>query len=253
MIARTLAHIAASVPSSVKYRTRGLRSIYIRLMNLHGSVISIKTSAGCLRWRLDDLVSQEFILSTYEPYMQSAFRSFIQRGDVVYDVGAHAGFLTLFAALLVGPTGQVIAFEPNPISRLSLQEQVRLNPDLRITVLPYALGDSSTMLMMNTSSGSSQAHIAEVGDIQAESKTLDELALQGVVPPPNLIKVDVEGYEGKVIVGSFGTLANHKPIILCDYNDATTYPQVTRLLEPLGYKVLEGPPVTAIPDGVQKW
>ena len=65
-------------------------------MSVGQSVLDVPTDAGSLRWRVDALTSQQFILGTYEPYMQRAFTEYVQKGDVVYDVGAHAGYHTWF-------------------------------------------------------------------------------------------------------------------------------------------------------------
>src|ERR671919_200683 len=53
-------------------------------------------------------------LGSYEYAMRHLFERTVERGDIVYDVGAHVGFYTLLASVLVGPTGRVLAFEPLP-------------------------------------------------------------------------------------------------------------------------------------------
>jgi hypothetical protein len=62
-----------------------------------------------------------------------------------------------------------------------------------------------------------------------------------------MIKIDVEGEEEKVLRGSRETLSKFRPIVLCDYNDDKTLTLVSRILLPLGYEVLSGPPVIGVP------
>src|SRR5215469_8925511 len=124
MFADTIALIAAKIPSSIKYKAGRLRPLYTRILRFRQSSVVVKTTAGNLRWNIDALTSQQFLLGSYEPYMQAAFRRYVRRASVVFDVGAHAGFHSLFCALLVCKEGQVFAFEPNPISRQSLVQQV---------------------------------------------------------------------------------------------------------------------------------
>lgn len=132
MFASTLAGIAAKLPSSVKYRMGKLKPLYTRAMRLGQSSTIVETSVGQLQWRIDAFTSQEFLRGSYEPYMQGAFLRYVLPGSTVFDIGAYAGFHSLFCGLLVGPTGRVFAFEPNPISRDSLEGQIRLNQSLRI-------------------------------------------------------------------------------------------------------------------------
>lgn len=76
---------------------------------------------------------------------------------------------------------------------------------------------------------------------------MDSLVSEGHIPPPRVIKLDVEGHEPQVIEGSMSTLQNYNPVILCDYNDSTTLPSLSGLLVPLGYSISEGPPIIALP------
>jgi hypothetical protein len=111
------------------------------LMRLGHPTVQIGTRAGTFRWQIDELTSQQVVLGTYEWYMQESFLTFLGPGSVVFDVGAHAGFHSLFCGLLVQPQGRVLAFEPHPDNRASLQRQILSNPHLPVTALPYALSD----------------------------------------------------------------------------------------------------------------
>jgi FkbM family methyltransferase len=179
--------------------------------------------------------------------MQDAFVKLIRNGDVVYDVGAFAGYYSLLCGLLVGSTGRVFAFEPHPLNCDSIERQLRLNPTLNVTLLPFALSDLNARVCLDTHAGRSQTHISNTGDLSAEAKSIDNLVETGVLPPPNLIKIDVEGHEEGVLRGGMKTIASHRPIVLCDHNDGSTFETVRDLLTPLGYEVTNGSLVTSIP------
>ena len=63
---------------------------------------------------------------------------------------------------------------------------------------------------------------------------------------PDVIKIDAEGEEEKVLRGARKTLSKFRPIVLCDYNDDQTLASLSRILLPLAYEVLPGPPVIGI-------
>jgi FkbM family methyltransferase len=245
MFASSLATIAAKLPSSVKYRMVKLKPLYTLAMRLGQSSIVVETSVGQLRWRIDALTSQEFLRGTYEPYMQDAFLKYVRPGNTVFDIGAYAGFHSVFCGLLVGATGRVFAFEPNPISRRSLGGQIRLNRTLRVEACPYALSDTVGFADFDATQGS-QSRITSTGKSKVEMKTLDSL-VSVELPVPDVIKIDVEGEEERVLRGSVKTLSKFRPIVLCDYNDDKTLSSLSRILLPLDYKVLSGPPVIGIP------
>jgi len=186
-------------------------------------------------------------MGTYEPHMQEAFCKYVRSGSVVFDIGAHAGFHSLFCGLLVRPGGQVFAFEPNPVSHASLSEQVRNNPGLRITVLSIALSDSAGTANFDASMDC-QSKLTEIGNVTVEVNMIDGLV--GQIPAPHTIKIDVEGHEERVLRGGMKTLAKYRPVVLVDWNDDMTLQCVSALLAPIGYRILPGPPVIALPDSV---
>ena len=247
MFSRTLAKLSASLPSSVKYHLAALKPAYVSVMGLAQRDVAVQTTAGSLRWEIDGLTSQEFLLGTYEPYMQQAFIEYVRKGDMVYDVGAHAGYHSLFCSLLVGAAGRVCAFEPNPKNLASIRRQLSLNAPNQVCLLPYALSNRSAVARLDTSHGPSEGRLSTSGDIQVETRTIDSLVADGSCPAPNVIKIDVEGHEHEVLMGAMNTLRKHKPIVLCDYNDDQTHALVTNILGPLSYDVRKGPPVIALP------
>jgi len=245
MFTRSLTAIAAALPTSLKYRIARLKPLYASAMAWQQTLVRVETRAGALNWYMDGYASQSYIRGSYEPYMQESFLRFVRPGTVVYDVGAHVGFHALFCGLLVGPSGRVFAFEPDPQCRTSLERQIAANPQLPLIVLPYALSDCQGKSPLDTSKGSSQSRLHAEGNLLVEATNIDSLVQDAGLPPPHVMKIDVEGHETAVLRGANTTLVRYRPVVLCDYNDDSTLHVVHALLNPLGYDVQAGPPVTA--------
>lgn len=242
MLTRALTALAGALPSSVKYKMQRLRPLYTSVLAWGEPFFRVQTRAGWITLHIDSLITQRYLRGVHEPYMQECFIKFLRPGSVVYDVGAHVGFHALFCGLVVGPTGQVIAFEPDPRCMDSLSRQVAANPHLPVTVLPYALSDHPATLRLRPY-GNGQTHVHPEGELLVEATTIDILVGTGRIPVPDLIKIDVEGHEAAVLQGAQETLSRHRPVVLCDYNPGNTLGTAQELLEPLGYKVSDGPPI----------
>ena len=83
-------------------------------------------------------------LATREVYERTAtgiVQREINEGDVVLDIGANIGYYTLLAARLVGPTGQVIAFEPDQTNFALLRKNVEANGYRNVVLVNKAVSD----------------------------------------------------------------------------------------------------------------
>jgi len=134
---------------------------------------------------------------------------------IVLDIGAHAGFHSVFCALLVGDTAECSPLNPIQflaIARGSLEVQIRLNRTLHLDVIPYALS----------------------GKIQGRDEDFRQLV--GLeLPIPDVIKIDVES-ERESPSRFLKTLSKFRPIVLCDYNDDKTLSIVSGIFLPLDYE-----------------
>jgi hypothetical protein len=75
-----------------------------------------------------DPVNLTILLTGYwEDWITNVFLSVVKPGMTVLDIGAHHGYFTLLAGMLVGPTGFVHAFEPNPFHHKNLLKSVSYN------------------------------------------------------------------------------------------------------------------------------
>ena len=137
----------------------------------------------------------------------------LEEGDYTIDVGANIGQFTVLAGKVVGEKGSVFAFEPLEEKRKKLEKLVRLNGLHNVTIVPKALGDKNTKISMEGIT------IKEEGKGEIECITLDSWAEEVKLPRLDFLKMDVEGYERKVLLGGMKTLQRFKPKMgICIYH-----------------------------------
>jgi FkbM family methyltransferase len=144
----------------------------------------------------------------------------LQPGDVFWDVGANIGVVSAHFANPSFKLSSLHAFEPNPGPLKSLQSLFAANP--RIVVHPFGLGDTDQMITLNLSlAGSSLGSILrdfhEGQNIQVQIRKGDALRREMGLPAPQIIKIDVEGFEPQVFAGLMETINEHHPIIVFEH------------------------------------
>jgi FkbM family methyltransferase len=163
-----------------------------------------------------------FGLGTWEPQVQRALVELLAEGQVVYDIGAASGFYSLIAARRVIPDGKVVAFEPIPESAARLRGNVSLNGFENVTVIELALGDHLGRAVMVEGDERDQAMTIAIpaasglGGVEVPVATIDELVAGGTIPPPDVVKMDVEGAEVAVLRGAAKTLRENAPVLLIE-------------------------------------
>jgi FkbM family methyltransferase len=176
------------------------------------------------------------VIGTYEPEQSRLFEETLRPGDTVLDVGAHAGYYTLLAAVLVGEHGRVWAFEPDPHNFSALCRHVRINRQENVTTAQLAVSDTSGAAHFVQGSGSGTGRLCADGAIEVETTTLDEFcASRGIRPAA--IKIDVEGAEAGVLQGAERTLATQAPTIFLSTHGAQVRAECVRWLQDRGYSV----------------
>lgn len=152
------------------------------------------------------------------PALAPVFEAVLRPGDTCYDVGANIGVYTLWAAGLVGPSGQVHAFEPVPPTMAVLREMVLRNGLDQVIPVASAIGATvGETGMRSYQDASGRAHaVADPrrADHLARLETLDAYVARH--RPPDLVKIDVEGAEIDVLRGAEGLLASHAPALLLE-------------------------------------
>jgi FkbM family methyltransferase len=171
-----------------------------------------------------------------------------QEGDVFYDIGANVGSYSLVAA---HQGAQVYAFEPEAMNYGRLIQNAGLNEDTRgkIVALPLAAWDKQEILEMHllASVPGAASHRFEPNGAKeyalqpAVPVSLDELPNYGI-PMANHIKIDVDGYEERVLNGAyFALISPQLKSVMCemDHSDEAAYQRCRERLEDAGLKEVD--------------
>lgn len=147
--------------------------------------------------------------ANYEQRFDDALMRSIRNGDMIWDVGANLGLYTRRFAAAAGPQGRVVAFEPSPGNLRVLRELLAL--DGAVTVMPVALSDRpgmATLYLNGDDQGVTDSLVPRTPDAIAHEVPVrcgDDFLELGV---PNVIKIDVEGFELEVLRGMPSVLAS---------------------------------------------
>lgn len=165
-----------------------------------------------------DFGSNIFAFRQYEEPVRQAVRDHLREGQVCLDIGANIGVMTFLAASIVGPSGRVIAVEPNPGNVQLLYRSILLNGVTNVEVLPLAASNARAVFSLT---GRSNTHLigargAEGGGDFVQSVALDDLL--GSLPRLDFVKLDIEGHEPPALEGMWQLVTRHRPTLLTEFN-----------------------------------
>ena len=167
-------------------------------------------------------------------------------GDVIiYDIGAFQGLLTLFFA---SQARQVVSYEPNSKNHARLLENIRLNHLTNVLVRNVALGakqETAEMVALPLMSGGASIASNTIKALHSSNlsvvseritvTTLDDDIRESSLPPPDFIKVDVEGSELALLMGARETLLTYKPKLFIELHGETMNLKRRNVAEIVGY------------------
>jgi FkbM family methyltransferase len=147
-----------------------------------------------------------------EPWTYAWLRSALQPGEVLYDIGANVGAYSLIA---LSHGVKVVAFEPHHENFRELCRNVSLNKlEAHASLLPVALSDRRGALRNPIFGGAAGQSMtlqdAESGPVSIIADRLDDVRVDYELPPPNHIKIDVDGFELRVLKGAQETFASRQ-------------------------------------------
>ena len=186
----------------------------------------------------------------HEKIITNLIKKEIHSGDVVLDIGAHIGYYTLQFANLVGSTGKVYAFEPEPKNFELLKKNVQINKHDNVVLIQKIVSDKDGIVEFFISKfdsiGNKLFKSNEAGSsIKIESTTLDEY-FKDLKKKIDFIKMDIQGGEGKAILGMKNLLKENKNLKIIQewWPDAlkqnNTNPEDhLKFLQHIGYKIYE--------------
>lgn len=207
---------------------------------------AVKTIKG-VTYELDlsDAIGASLYYSgTFEAKTERLIESRVGPGMVAIDIGANFGYHTFRLAQAVGPSGRVLAFEPMAEAWSRLCSNVERNEFAQLSCVRVGLSDRDEGV--TNVAFTSHYDIDGTGHAEPEQvrvTTLDVLVGEAKCPRVDFIKLDVDGYEGKVLRGSTATLTAWHPDVLFEvspgamavHGDSAT--ELLGFLVELGYRI----------------
>lgn len=167
--------------------------------------------------------------------------SLVGPGDVVVDVGANIGTLTLSLASAVGRSGRVIAYEPQSLVHALLTTNAATNGAFQIECVHAAVGDVAGDARIPKCDPERACNVGaaavtsggEDRDVEiVDLRRIDDLALSSC----RLLKIDAEGFEPKVLEGARKTIEAHRPYLFVENDTIERSASTLAALHALGYR-----------------
>lgn len=241
-------HAASLLRHNPRAFRRRLRRYFLRAksgsINIHGVQFKIDLDL--------DPAMYDMFYGNYQEGVVRVLERYLRNGDTFLDVGANVGYVSAFALGLVGTSGSVHAFEPVPRYFTRLQKLQQDNPEYDFHVNNLAVGDSrgtariavsQNNIGANTMLPSRMRRDGSKEDIEVSVITLTDYLGERNVSNLRLVKIDVEGYEFRVIKGFVQYLreADEPPVLVIEISPPA-FPEVgaslgefASLISELGY------------------
>ncbi len=224
-----------------------LRKLYCLLAQPRDGILRLQFGRTTAAFRIHSSEELRFLeaMELYERRVLDLLMEAVRPGDVAYDIGANIGLYTILMAKAVGDGGEVIAFEPEQTSYEHLQDNLNLNALNNVRLFRKAVGERN---------GEARIYFGEVGNLSllppdtrnmsyqvVEMVEGDRFREAEILPPPRVIKIDVEGYEYAVLEGLRRTLAQPEcEVVVCEIHPTLLPPgvqpeAVLALLRSLGF------------------
>jgi FkbM family methyltransferase len=172
-----------------------------------------------------------------------ALRRFVQKGSSVIDVGANVGVVSLAFSRWVGPSGRVLAIEPEKRNVQALQRAVESSEfGSNVTILQKVAADAPGQLYLDINEANPGDHRLSPRGIQVAAITLDQIINDLGWSNISLIKIDVQGAEPLVLRGAERILQTIKPPFFIEIFDQglrgfdSSANELIRFMELYGYR-----------------
>ena len=186
----------------------------------------------------------------HPPFAHPAALARLAPGGIAIDIGANLGEWTLPFAAAVGRRGRVLAVEPAPRSAAALARTLAANALGQAELISCALGDEdgavdfAVPLVTSACSDTGTAHIgpAMAGHeaLRVALRRLDTLVAERGLERIDLVKIDVEGHERRVLDGGGAALARFRPALVIETGHEAEGDRgaIHDRLDGLGYRML---------------
>jgi FkbM family methyltransferase len=181
----------------------------------------LKAMRSGVRHQIEAALRRAFGADRFEPRMAALYATLIRPGDVVLDVGANIGCTSI---LFAQQAARVVAFEPVPATYAFWRRNVEASGHGNCVGMNYALGDENKPSQMTYSAANrSGAFVSDSVTGTGESadiavRRLDDVAAEIGLQKVDFVKIDVEGYERRVIEGGWSTISANRCVIQLELN-----------------------------------
>jgi len=155
--------------------------------------------------------------------LQLCLKDFVKKGNIVLDIGANIGGLSIALSRMVGEDGKVYSFEPNTFVLPKLKRDIIANNAKNVQIISKGIWSKSLenfpFFCDNGPYGAASSLKSKTEnskEIQIEVISLDDFCDENNIIP-NVIKIDAEGAEYEIILGAENTIKKHHPIIAFEY------------------------------------
>lgn len=178
---------------------------------------------------LDHIVCEKGV---YDTWISNKLKNFIPLDSIIFDIGANSGLLSLPFAKNYVPKGTVYSFEPDNRVIRKLKENVSINQQQNIVIVPIALQDNNAVKKLvfyqrqaldndgrrhNALSSIERYSDYEYKEVLIDVSTIDDYVQTHGISQLSLIKIDVDGTDSKVLAGGRKTIDTFLPIIIYEY------------------------------------
>lgn len=194
----------------------------------------------------DLLQRQIFVLGSYEEEVWNTLAEFVCGGEIIWDIGANIGCFAI-QAVLDSRIMEIHCFEPHPTFSNILAWNMDLNQGKPFFVHKFGLSDENTETVLYDSPIANLGLASfdkdwGKGSLLVKCLTIDHVIQSGQAPSPHLIKLDVEGWEKKVLYGAKELLKNMPPRAIvfeaaCSDTGELLDRELTLYLKEHGYQV----------------
>lgn len=207
---------------------------------------------------LDLQTEKDYWLGSYEPELQETIRREIRPGMIVYDVGANIGYVSLLFGRAVGSHGKVFAFEALPANLERIRANLALNSPTPITAVGMAVVDATRPVEFLTHASNAMGKAAGSAGRKKETYgttlTVPGIALDDFIytqgnPPPQAIKIDIEGGEVMALPGMRRMLREGHPLAFIELHGPESARAVWDELSSAGYHLFRmdtGEPILSL-------
>ena len=163
---------------------------------------------------------------SFDYWVFDTCRSFINVKSVFYDIGANVGYMSVEMAQCVDSKVNIYSFEAQQDLALNVVQSADLNNFSNIKVFACALAEQNGEVEFVKEKHSIHGHLNKSDDstiktVKIDAYTIDFLIAESIIDPPDVIKIDVEGAEHKVLSGMSETIKKFQPVIVFEISKDT--------------------------------